>query len=104
MSDQMRTTVETMEATSRRVSDVRSEIQGLLSTLKGEVDGVRGGWEGSAAIAFQSLMERWDGSANKLNQALEAISENIKSNSVSYDSAQQDHTSSLNNVASSLNI
>lgn len=104
MSDQMRTTVETMEATSRRVSDVRSEIQGLLSTLKGEVDGVRGGWEGSAAIAFQSLMERWDGSATKLNQALEAISENIKSNSVSYDSAQQVHTSSLNNVASSLNI
>lgn len=104
MSDQMRTTVETMEATSRRVSDVRTEIQGLLSTLKGEVDGIRGGWEGSAAIAFHSLMERWDASAMKLNQALEAIGENIKSNSVSYDTAQQDHTSSLNNVASSLNI
>ncbi|QCQ92150.1 WXG100 family type VII secretion target [Rhodococcus sp. SGAir0479] len=104
MSDQMRTTVETMEATSRRVSDVRTEIQGLLSTLKGEVDGIRGGWEGSAAIAFHSLMERWDASANKLGQALDAISENIKSNSVSYDTAQQDHTSSLTNVASSLNI
>ncbi|WP_305092338.1 WXG100 family type VII secretion target [Prescottella sp. R16] len=104
MSDQMRTTVETMDATARRVGDVRTEIQGLLSTLKGEVDGIRGGWEGSAALAFQSLMERWDASATKLNQALDAIGENIKSNSVSYDGAQQDHTSSLNNVASSLNI
>ncbi|WP_433606531.1 WXG100 family type VII secretion target [Prescottella agglutinans] len=104
MSDQMKTTVETMEATSRRVSDVRSEIQGLLSTLKGEVDAIRGGWEGSAAIAFQNLMEGWDANASSLNQALQDISENIKSNSVSYDAAQQDHTSSLNNVASSLNI
>ncbi|RVW05115.1 WXG100 family type VII secretion target [Rhodococcus xishaensis] len=104
MSDQMRTTVETMEATSRRVSDVRAEIQGLLSTLRGEVDGIRGGWEGSAAMAFQNLMERWDASANNLNRALESIGERIKSNSVSFDVAQQDHTSSISGVANSLNI
>ena len=104
MSDQMRTTVETMEATSRRVSDVRTDIQGLLSTLKGDVDGIRGGWEGSAAIAFHNLMERWDASATKLGQALEGISENIKANSVQFDTTQQDHTASITNVASSLNI
>lgn len=100
----MRTTVETMEATSRRVGDVKNEIHGLLTTLRGEVDGVRGSWEGTAALAFQSLMERWDVSANKLNQALEAIGENIRANGVAYDTTQQDHTSSINTVAGSLNI
>ncbi len=45
-----------------------------------------------------------DGSAKKLNDALQAIGENIKSNSVTFDTTQQDHTASLNNVAGSLNI
>ena len=104
MSDQMKTTVSTMEDTSRRVGAVREEIAGLLGNLRSEVDGNRGAWEGSAAIAFHSLMERWDGSAKKLNDALQAIGENIKSNSVTFDTTQQDHTASLNNVAGSLNI
>ncbi|MGF7119655.1 WXG100 family type VII secretion target [Rhodococcus sp. TAF43] len=102
--DQLKATTETMEATSRRVGEMKGDLDGLLGRIRAEVDGIRGSWGGGAAGAFQNLMEQWDGSSKKLNDALQSISENIKANSVQFDTTQQDHTAAINNVASSLNM
>ena len=104
MSGQMRTTTETMEGAARHVSDVNADIQGLLSSLQGRLTAVNGVWQGSAKVAFDSLMVRWDDSAKRLNESLLAISENIRANGVAYAAAQDDHVSSINTVGGSLNL
>jgi hypothetical protein len=49
-------------------------------------------------------MTNWDSSANKLENALSGIGESIKTSGVQYDQSEQDNTSQLNSVASSLNL
>ncbi|RVW11563.1 WXG100 family type VII secretion target [Prescottella agglutinans] len=93
-----------MGAASTQLDTMKDELDGLLKRVRSEVDGIRGGWQGGAAIAFHNLMEQWENSSNKINDALRSISENLKSNSVKFDTAQQDHTAAINSVASSLNM
>ncbi|MGW0042893.1 WXG100 family type VII secretion target [Rhodococcus sp. NPDC003348] len=104
MSGQMRTTTETMEAAARHVGDVNGDIQGLLSSLQGRLTAVNGVWEGSAKLAFDNLMVRWDDSAKRLNESLLAISENIRANGVAFAAAQDDHVSAIGNAGGSLNL
>ena len=49
-------------------------------------------------------MERWDGDAKKLNDALVAISENLATAGKGFSATQQDHVASINNVGGSLNL
>lgn len=104
MSGQMRTTTETMESAARHVGDVNGDIQGLLSSLQGRLTAVNGVWEGSAKLAFDNLMVRWDDSAKRLNESLLAISENIRANGVAFAAAQDDHVSAINNAGGGLNL
>ncbi|MBT1193294.1 WXG100 family type VII secretion target [Rhodococcoides kroppenstedtii] len=62
----MRTTVETMQVTAGKVDQLTLEVKALLDQLRGDVASVGGSWEGAAAVAFQSVMNSWDTSANKL--------------------------------------
>ncbi|EME21314.1 WXG100 family type VII secretion target [Rhodococcus triatomae] len=104
MSGQMKTTTETMEAAATHVSDVNGDIQGLLSSLQGRLSAVNGAWEGSAKVAFDNLMQRWDQNAKTLNEALMGISENIRANGVAFASTQDDHVAAINSAAGSLNL
>lgn len=102
--DRFKATTETMEATSSHLVKMKEDLDKLLGLIRAEVDGIRGSWGGGAAIAFQNLMEQWDGSTQKINESLDLISQNLKSNSVKFDTTQQDHIAAINNVASSLNM
>ena len=104
MTGQFGTTTETMEAASRHVLDVNTEVQTELSSLKNRLGAVQGAWVGEAKTAFDTLMVRWDEDARKLNEALSAIGENIRTNSVNYSATQADHVSAINNAGGSLNL
>ncbi|MFF0818538.1 WXG100 family type VII secretion target [Rhodococcus sp. NPDC003318] len=104
MSGQLRTTTETMETAARHVGDVNGDIQGQLSSLQGRLAAVNGAWEGSAKVAFDGLMARWESGAKRLNESLLAISENIRANGVAFATAQDDHTSAITNAGGGLNL
>ncbi len=101
---QMKTTVETMHVTAGKVDQLTLEIKALLDQLRGDVQAVGGSWEGAAAIAFQNVMTRWDGSANKLQLALGSIGDAIKSSGTAYGAADDDNTRTVTAAGGSLNL
>lgn len=88
MSNMFRTEADVMVATAGRVDDTNNQVQGELGRLRGTVDGVRSSWVGSAQTSFDGLMQRWDNSARELQEALNSISGNIRSNAKNFDSME----------------
>lgn len=98
MSNFFRTEADVMVATAGRVDDTNNEVQSELTRLRGVVDGVRGAWAGSAQVAFDNLMQRWNASANDLQQALSSISDNIRANARSFENVEADNAAAFSNV------
>ncbi|MEV6525453.1 WXG100 family type VII secretion target [Longispora sp. NPDC051575] len=66
----------TLHSGANDVRGVRTDVQGLLKSLKGVVEqDLASAWKGNAAGAFQRLMEQWNGDATKLLQALADIAD-----------------------------
>ncbi|AHW63243.1 WXG100 family type VII secretion target [Corynebacterium glyciniphilum] len=86
-----RTTTEVMQATAGKVDTVNDQVQSELTRLQGTVDGVAGAWKGDAQVAFANLMIRWHESARELRQALDGISENIRSNARAFQQVEDDN-------------
>jgi WXG100 family type VII secretion target len=101
---QLQTTTTTMSDAADKVARVNSDVQALLSSLRAKVEMVNGAWAGTARVAFDGLIARWDTDARKLNDALLAISDTIRVNSRNYDETQDAHTTSLNNVGGLLSL
>lgn len=104
MSGKFGTTTDTMNAAATHVETINTEVQTELSGLKNRLGAVEGAWVGQAKVAFDQLMLRWDEDARKLNEALLAIGENIRTNSTNYSTSQQDHVAQINNAGGSLNL
>jgi WXG100 family type VII secretion target len=83
------TDVDVMDAAAKKVDAVNNQIQGQLKTLRGQVEATRSEWKGPAAAKFQSMMESWDKDAKQLNDALQSISQRMKSNRTGYAMAEQ---------------
>ncbi|MCS4489585.1 MULTISPECIES: WXG100 family type VII secretion target [unclassified Corynebacterium] len=104
MSNLFRTESDVMVATAGRVDDTNNEVQSELNRLRGVVDSVRGSWSGTAQVAFDGLMERWNTSALELQKALSSISDNIRSNARAFENVEADNAQSLHNVGGGLNL
>lgn len=104
MSNVFRTEADVMVATAGRVDNTNGEVQGELGRLRNVVDGVRGSWQGSAQVAFDNLMQRWDTSAKELNEALREIAENIRANARSFGDVEADNASAFNHAGGGLNL
>ncbi|AZA12050.1 WXG100 family type VII secretion target [Corynebacterium gerontici] len=98
MTNAFRTESDVMVSTAGRVDDTNNEVQGELTRLRGVVDAVRGSWAGSAQHSFDGLMERWNTSARDLQQALQSIADNIRSNAGSFDHTEADNVAAFNAV------
>ncbi|MCF4005950.1 WXG100 family type VII secretion target [Corynebacterium uropygiale] len=94
----LRTEADVMRATAGRVDDTNSQVQGELQRLRGVVDGVRSSWAGEAQVSFDGLMERWNSSARQLQEALNAISENIRSNATHYEAMEAENSQAFSAV------
>ncbi|MFD9699155.1 WXG100 family type VII secretion target [Lentzea sp. NPDC059081] len=78
------TTPEELDALAKHIGDISEQIQAQARTVKGAAEGVSSAWGGMAATAFQNLMVRMDEDVRKLDQALQAIQEQIASTSQVY--------------------
>ncbi|WP_042409303.1 WXG100 family type VII secretion target [Streptacidiphilus carbonis] len=102
MSGQFRTTADEMRAFSGRISDVNAQIQAELSRLESLVSSITSGWQGSAAQSYNTLQQRWNADAGKLNKVLNEIKEAIDATTASYSGTEQDQQSSMSKIASAL--
>jgi len=74
------------------VSAARQELTGELRSLEGKLSGVGSMWRGQGAVAFTSLMTRWQGDATKIISALDEFEAKLTSAQSQYtatDEAQQ---------------
>ena len=102
---QMKTTVETMQVTAGKSptsSRSRSSRCSTNCAATSKQWGAAG--RGAAAVAFQSVMNSWDTSANKLQLALGSIGDAIKSSGTAYGAADDDNTRSVTAAGGSLNL
>ncbi|EOM74647.1 esx cluster CFP-10 protein [Rhodococcus rhodnii LMG 5362] len=93
-----------MEASAGHVEDVNAQLQGIISSLRGRVEGSRASWQGGAQVAFQTLMTNYDDASRRLQETLQSIADRIRENGKGYDAAEQENLQAINSVGSSLNI
>lgn len=98
MAQLFKTEADVMVATAGRVDSTNEEVQGELTRLQGVVDSVRGSWAGNAQVSFDNLMQRYNHSARELNEALTAISDNIRSNARNFDDVEAENAHAFSNV------
>ena len=98
MAQQFATEADVMVATAGRVDTVNNEVQSELTRLQGTVDGVRADWQGAAQVSFDNLMQRYQQSANELQNALASISDNIRNNAHHFDDMEAQNAQAFNNV------
>lgn len=82
-----------------QVTDVRVATDQRLSTLQGEIEATRAGWDGEAAQAFNNVMQRFDESGKKLNQALQRIADLLQEAGSKYQRTEAEQ----NEIVSSFN-
>ncbi|KQB84256.1 WXG100 family type VII secretion target [Corynebacterium oculi] len=63
-----------IEAAAGDIHATLGRINGLLGELKALLQPMVAAWEGDSAVAYQAAQEKWDRSAEDLNQILETIS------------------------------
>ena len=85
------THIGTMDTAAKRVDDVNLEIDRLLGNVRDSVSQLGGSvWRGAAPSRFAAIMAEWEQQSAKLNSALAGISETMRTNSTSFDAADQD--------------
>ncbi len=59
------------------VESTKTEIDGHLSRLEGDLSTIGSSWQGDAATQFQTLMNQWHENAAKVNRALQDLADNL---------------------------
>lgn len=68
---------ELMQA-AKRMDETNQALQANLKQVEGAAQSVEGAWKGSAAAAFQQLIQRYAADAKKLQDSLQGIKDNIE--------------------------
>ena len=68
---------ELMQA-ARRMDETNQALQSNLKQVENAAESVEGAWKGTAAAAFQQLIQRYAEDARKLQNSLEDIKGNIE--------------------------
>ncbi|MGH3435198.1 MAG: WXG100 family type VII secretion target [Sciscionella sp.] len=79
------------------MNNVNDQLQGNLKRVEGAAESVASAWQGSAASAFQQLIERYKQDAQQLQQKLNHISENVAGSAAAYQRQEEEAKSSFSN-------
>ncbi|MFI6098981.1 WXG100 family type VII secretion target [Lentzea sp. NPDC051213] len=96
---QFTVTTADLDALAKFIGDTSDQIQGQARTVRDAASGVASGWAGSAANAFQQLMERMDDDVRKLDEALRSIQEQIASSADVYARNEQEQEESVQSIS-----
>jgi len=77
-------------------------IQGEITAMRNYINGLMGTYQGTAAMALQSLSEQWGNDAVALNNVLTTIANNLTSNAGNYVANENANSSNFVNIANSL--
>lgn len=102
MAGQFGTQTETMRQAAQHVADVNQQIQGRLSSLRGQLAPLEGTWRGEASLAFQQLMVRWNDDATRINRSLQAIGEAVRASGADYRATEQDNAARVSTIGQAL--
>nr|WP_291419197.1 WXG100 family type VII secretion target [Actinophytocola sp.] len=85
-----------------KVISVREDVDATLKQTMDVVMGLEGSWKGAAATAFNNMMLRFKDDSDKLNQALEAIAEQLQAAGSEYQTQEDTKLDAFGNLSSQL--
>lgn len=94
----LNTQTDTMATAANHVADIAQHVQQEMNGLQMRLGSLDAAWQGSAKMAFDQLMVRWQDAGRHLNESLNSIAETICANSVAYQASQDDHLAQLNTL------
>ena len=77
------------------VESTKSEIDGHLSRLEGDLSTIGSSWQGAASVQFSSLMAQWQENAAKVNQALQDLADNLRATDSSMEANESETENSF---------
>lgn len=91
-----------LKQAARDMENTNEQLQGNLKKLGNVLAGTEGAWEGDAHRAFSTLMEHFLNDAQKLNESLNHIAENVSGSADLYDQQEQESAQSLSKLTQTL--
>lgn len=86
-------TVDMLQKASQDTMNVRENSMAHISQLRNQLGQLEGAWKGQAAMAFHSLVQRFNTASDKILADLQTISESLNTAAKQYgaqeDAAQQ---------------
>jgi WXG100 family type VII secretion target len=86
----------------QKVNDTKASMDANLKQLESAIEATQAGWQGPAAKVFNDVMVAFNEKSAKLNQALEHISDMLKSSGVQYETQESDVNSQLSSLSQAL--
>ncbi|QFZ23436.1 WXG100 family type VII secretion target [Saccharothrix syringae] len=80
------------------IVDTNGNVQGILNNLEGTVEALASTWSGSARIAFDKLMERFNADAAKLQKALLDIAEQMSGTAATYMEQEEQQSQEMSTI------
>jgi len=94
---------EAMQRGATAVEEAHGQVQGLIQTLRADVETMMGGWGGTAANAFVSVHEAFEAQAKNINTALNGMHTALVATHSTYGTQESDQTSTFTNMTGNIN-
>ncbi len=91
-----------LQKAGQQMMDTNQQLMSNLQSLMGEVEQIQSSWVGSAATAFQTLMQRFADDSKNLNTSLENIATAIDANAKNYAAQEQEAQQSVSAITNAL--
>ncbi|TCO65381.1 WXG100 family type VII secretion target [Actinocrispum wychmicini] len=78
--------------------NVRDNSAANINNMRNQLAGIEGAWQGQAATAFHSLLERFNTASDRILQDLQTISENLGTAATQYGAREEESSQSLKNA------
>jgi WXG100 family type VII secretion target len=100
---QYTTSQEAMQQGATKVDDAATQIQGHISSLRGEVETMMAGWKGEAASTFVQVHEAFEQQATRINKALREMHAALLATHQTYGTQEANQTQALSGLAGQIN-
>lgn len=88
---------ELMQA-AKRMDETNQALQANLKQVESAAESVEGAWRGSAAAAFQQLIQRYSADAKKLQESLRGIKDNIEGTARTTQQTEDEASSGISSI------
>lgn len=85
-----------MAQTANKFRSTNADLAGMLTRLMGELDGLRAGWKGQGAQAFDNARLQWSADMDSLHRALDETAGAIEKAGTFYTSSDSESANRLN--------